>query len=309
MKKNVLVIGGTRFFGRRLVEGLLDAGHAVTIATRGLAADPFGARVRRIRVDRRDALAMARAFADEPGFDLVHDQMCYSPLDAAISADVFAGRVDRYVMASTIEVYQPLMGQLDRRLREDDIDLSRETVDLGYPWHLPEVAEAAYGKGKRQAEAFFQQDGRLPVVSARIGHVLAGPEDFTGRLKSYVQRVQSRQPLWHAAASGCSSFISAHGIADFLLWLGRSSCQGPVNAAAHGTMSALDLHRRAGQLLALPADARPVKSVVQAGELSAYDFPFRFDMDTTRAESFGHRFDHSAQWLDDLLLQHAATLA
>ena len=45
MSKRILVIGGTRFFGLRLVEGLLEAGHAVTLATRGRAADPFGGRV------------------------------------------------------------------------------------------------------------------------------------------------------------------------------------------------------------------------------------------------------------------------
>lgn len=309
MKQNVLVIGGTRFFGKLLVEGLLDAGHTVAVATRGQAPDAFGTRVRRLRVDRRDAAAMAHAFAAEPGFDWVYDQMCYSPLDAAISADTFAGKVGRYVMASTIEVYSHLQGQVDRPLREDDVDLARERVDMAYPWHAPNVAEAAYGRGKRQAEAFFHQDGRLPVVSVRIGHVLAGPEDFTGRLANYVQRVLSRQPLWHAAAPGRSSFISAPGIADFLLWVGQSSVLGPVNAAAHGPLSALDIHQRAAQVLRLPADARPVRSAVVPSELSPYDFPSRYEMDVSRAESLGHRFDQSADWLDGLILQHAKSLA
>jgi nucleoside-diphosphate-sugar epimerase len=53
MRKNILVIGGTRYFGKLLVQRLLQAGHRVTIATRGRTADPFGARIERIRVDRR----------------------------------------------------------------------------------------------------------------------------------------------------------------------------------------------------------------------------------------------------------------
>ncbi|HEX5687035.1 MAG TPA: NAD-dependent epimerase/dehydratase family protein [Ideonella sp.] len=309
MKQNVLVIGGTRFFGKLLVEGLLDAGHAVTLATRGHAPDTFGNRVRRLRVDRRDAAAMARAFANEPGFDLVYDQMCYSPLDAAISAETFAGKVGRYVMASTIEVYSHLQGQVDRPLREDDVDLAHEVVDMAYPWHAPEVAEVAYGRGKRQAEAFFHQDGRLPVVCVRIGHVLAGPEDFTGRLQSYVQRVLSRQPLCHAAVPRRSAFISAPGIAAFLLWVGRSSVLGPINAAAHGPLSALDIHQRVAHVLRSPAEARPVRSAVLPSELSPYDFPSRYEMDVSRAESLGHRFDHSGDWLDGLILQHAEALA
>ncbi|MED1852411.1 NAD-dependent epimerase/dehydratase family protein [Brevibacillus borstelensis] len=32
--KKVLVLGGTRFFGKRLVKGLVDSGYDVTIATR-----------------------------------------------------------------------------------------------------------------------------------------------------------------------------------------------------------------------------------------------------------------------------------
>lgn len=52
--KKVLVLGGTRFFGKHLVEYLLQAGHDVTIATRGVTEDSFGNEVKRIIVDRED---------------------------------------------------------------------------------------------------------------------------------------------------------------------------------------------------------------------------------------------------------------
>ncbi|MGR4032399.1 NAD-dependent epimerase/dehydratase family protein, partial [Bacillus sp. ZZQ-131] len=52
--KKVLVLGGTRFFGKHLVEYLLQAGHDVTIATRGVTEDSFGSAVKRIIVDRED---------------------------------------------------------------------------------------------------------------------------------------------------------------------------------------------------------------------------------------------------------------
>jgi len=106
MRKNILVIGGTRYVGKLLVQRLLGAGHAVTIATRGNAPDPFGQRIRRIKVDRRNERAMLAAFADGETWDLIYDQMCYSPLDAAIAVRVFKGKVKRYVMTSTIDVYR-----------------------------------------------------------------------------------------------------------------------------------------------------------------------------------------------------------
>ena len=41
----ILVIGGTKFFGIHMVNALLTKGHAITIATRGRAADPFGDKI------------------------------------------------------------------------------------------------------------------------------------------------------------------------------------------------------------------------------------------------------------------------
>ena len=49
---NILVIGGTRFFGVHTVNELVKRGHLVTIATRGLAKDSFGDKVKRIIFDR-----------------------------------------------------------------------------------------------------------------------------------------------------------------------------------------------------------------------------------------------------------------
>ena len=42
---NILVLGGTRYFGIPMVKELLAKGHDVTIATRGNAEDDFGDKV------------------------------------------------------------------------------------------------------------------------------------------------------------------------------------------------------------------------------------------------------------------------
>ena len=60
---NILVLGGTGFFGKHLVWELLHRGHEVTIATRGRTPDDFGDRVRRLIVDRTDARQMEQVFA------------------------------------------------------------------------------------------------------------------------------------------------------------------------------------------------------------------------------------------------------
>ncbi len=304
MRKNILVIGGTRYFGKLLVQRLLQAGHRVTIATRGLAPDPFGSRIERVRVDRRNEFAMRAAFANTPGYDIVYDQMCYSPIDAAISARVFAGKVKRYIMASTIDVYRPLLGSQDAPFAESAVNVLAQPIDTRYPWHDPALACESYVMGKLQAEAYFYRDGTLPVVSARIGHVLAGAEDFTGRLAHYVDLVRLGAPLRYSNAAAASSFMSAQSVTDFLVWTGAQDFKGPVNAACDGALSAFDLYHRVGMALDEPVKALPVSKAAKGGELSPFDFPSQLMADTSRATQLGYRFGHSDEWLDTLIRQH-----
>ena len=46
MKLKSIGARGTRFFGKHLVEALLQEGHDVTIAARGITEDSFGSRVK-----------------------------------------------------------------------------------------------------------------------------------------------------------------------------------------------------------------------------------------------------------------------
>lgn len=294
MHKNILVIGGTRYFGKLLVQKLLDAGHRVTLATRGISPDGFGSRGHRIRVDRRDHAAMRAAFAGSQGYDIVYDQTCYSPLDAAIAIELFAGKVERYVMASSMEVYRKLLGSQDGAFEELDLDLEAQRIDLAHPWNDPLMAEENYAEGKRQAEALLYRDGKLPVVTVRLAHVLGG-DDFTGRLAYYVALAQAGQALLYASAKGATCFISAEEVSDFLLWTGMQDFLGPVNAADNGALSALDLHRRVGKVLGLKVRALP--HITQGG-LSPFDYPVPYLMDTARANCLGYRFGDTANWLD-----------
>jgi len=304
MGKNILVIGGTRYFGKLLVQRLLNAGHQVTIATRGHASDPFGDRIKRIRVDRRNERAMLAAFAGIENYDIIYDQLCYSPLDAAIAVRVFAGKCKRYIVASTIEVYRGLLASQKSPFAEDDLQILAQPIDTQYPWHDPKLATQCYVMGKLQAEAYLYRDGSLPLVTVRIGHVLSGPEDFTGRLAHYVDLVRQFAPLRYANAAAASSFMSAQVTTDFLVWTGAQTFTGPVNAACDGGLSAFDLYLRVGMLLDAEVRALPVTHVVRPGELSPFDYPAPFMMDTTRAASLGYRFGHSDEWLDHLIRQH-----
>lgn len=300
MPKNILVIGGTRYFGKLLVQRLLRLGHSVTIATRGYAPDPFGKRIARIRVDRRNEHAMRNAFRDL-AFDIVYDQMCYSPLDAAISVRVFGGKVGRYVMTSTIDAYREAAPR--EAFRESDLPVLAQRIDTGYPWHDPSRAIESYVAGKVQAEAYLVRDGSLPLATVRLAHVLGGPEDFTGRLAHYVDLVRMKATLPYANAAARVSFMEASGAADFLVWAGMQDFRGPVNAADDGALSAFDLHARVAALLDEPARSARVAPAAP-GLLSPFDFATPLVLDTSRAKALGYRFGHTDEWLDDVIRHH-----
>lgn len=302
MSKNVLVMGGTRFIGRLLVQRLLQAGHRVTIATRGYAPDPFGERVERVRVDRRNELAMTSAFA-HASFDIVFDQMCYSPLDAAIAVRAFAGKVGRYVMTSTIDVYRSLGFGQATPLKEPDLAIEAQPIDTRYPWHDPRRATECYVAGKLQAEAYLVRAGALPLALVRLGHVLAGPEDFTGRLAHYVELARVHGLLRYARRDAAQSFMTPLAAADFLAWTGTQAFTGPVNAASDGPLSAADLYERVGDVLDTRVALRQV-APAEPGLLSPFDLPGPMVMDTSRAQALGYRFDHTDDWLDLTIRQH-----
>ncbi len=309
MTKNILVIGGTRFIGRLLVQRLLRAGHRVTIATRGYAPDPFGGSIQRIRTDRRNEPGM-RKLADAGPFDIVYDQMCYSPLDAAIAVRSFAGKVGRYVMTSTVDAYR-VLGFHARpdgvRLLETDLAVEAQPIDTAYPWHDPRRATECYVSGKVQAEAYLARDGSLPLVTPRLAHVLGGPEDFTGRLAHYVELARAGAVLPYSNEDAAVSFMTAHAAADFLFWTGMQSFTGPVNAACDGALSAAGLYRRVGEVLETAVKTRRVTPPEAPGRLSPFDLPGAMVMDTSRARALGYRFGHTDEWLDHTIRQHDLT--
>jgi nucleoside-diphosphate-sugar epimerase len=303
MSKNILVIGGTRFIGRLLVQRLLHAGHRVTVATRGYAPDPFGERIARIRTDRRNELAM-RSLAKAGPFDIVYDQLCYSPLDAAIAVRSFAGKAGRYVMTSTIDAYRALGLREPGVLHENDLAIEAQAIDAAYPWHDPRRATDCYVTGKLQAEAYLARDGSLPLVTPRLAHVLGGPEDFTGRLAHYVELARAGAVLDYANEEAAVSFMTAHAAADFLFWTGMQDFMGPVNAACDGALSAFQLHQRVGEVLETRVRTRRTAPLAAPGRLSPFDVADRMVLDTSRARALGYRFGHTDEWLDYTIRQH-----
>ncbi|MER5195864.1 NAD-dependent epimerase/dehydratase family protein [Streptomyces sp. NPDC002755] len=291
--REVLVIGGNRYFGKRLIARLLAAGDRVTVLNRGSSAPPPGAL--HLIADRDDEHALISALGPR-AFDVVVDQVCYTPRQAAIARRVFAGRTRRYVLTSTVEVYE--YEDSVACVREQDVDPLGVQVDLELPWHEPEFLDSHYGEGKRQAEAVFAAEPAFPHVAVRVAHVLGGADDFTGRLEHYASRIRAGEPITVPTVNRPATYIHVEEIADFLFWTVGQDFTGPVNAASHGTLTTRELCEAVAAHL--PA-GRTVFHEVEVGEVSPLSFRRFYGMDNTRATRLGFTFGNARRWL-----RHAA---
>ncbi|MFI5866194.1 reductase [Streptomyces sp. NPDC051546] len=274
--KKILVIGGSRYFGKHLVTLERDAGNEVAVLNRGSALPPRG--VGHLIADREDEAGLRTALGERT-FDVVFDQVCYTPRQAETARRVFAGRTGRYVMTSTMEVHDP----------------------------APPTPEArAYAEGKRRAEAVLGAESAFGHVAVRAAHVLGGGRaEFTGRLAHYVERIGAGMPVAVHSAPYPTSFVHHHEIARFLHWAGQQDFTGPVNAASHGELDVVGL----SAAVAEHVGRAPVLRTVPAGsEASPFSFDRAYAMDNGRAAGLGFRFERLADWLPRSIGESAAAL-
>ncbi|MET8097441.1 NAD-dependent epimerase/dehydratase family protein [Streptomyces sp. NPDC005236] len=287
--REICVIGGNRYFGKRLITRLIAAGDRVTVVNRGSSAPPAG--TVHLIADRDDEKSLEEALGSRV-FDVVVDQVCYTPRQAEIARRVFAGRTRRYVMTSTVEVYE--YEDTADPVGEDAVDTRTVTVHTELPWNEAEFLEAHYGEGKRQAEAVFAAGPAFPYVAVRVAHVLGGDDDFTGRLEHYADRIRTREVIAVPAVNHPATYIHVEEIADFLFWAVGEDFTGPVNAASHGALTTRELCEAIGAHL---PDGRTVLEAVEVGEVSPFSFRRSYGMDNSRAERLGFPFGDARAWL------------
>lgn len=172
--RSVLMIGGTRFFGRGILAELQRRGHAVTVLTRGNRPPPAGPAAV-LTADRKDPRALAAALGGR-GFDAVIDNVCYEPADAEAAARLFAGRCRRYVFTSSVMSYLNAY-RSGRPLAEEDWEAARSVEGMEEQYGARELD---YARNKRACEQVFLGAAELNPLVFRL-HNVVGPDDFSGK--------------------------------------------------------------------------------------------------------------------------------
>jgi nucleoside-diphosphate-sugar epimerase len=284
---NILVLGGTRFFGKKLVELCIENGHNVTILTRGQSGNPFGTKVKQLVVNRDDANALSQALSGTT-WDIVYDNICYSPNEAHQLSKILDGKTKKLVFTSTLSTY--------------DINSTVKTEEdfnpYNYEIRMGEREDFSYGEGKRQAEAVLFKEATFPVVAVRFPIVM-GENDYTRRLHFHVERILQDQPISFPNIEAKMSFITDEEAAAFLYFAGITPIEGPYNATATGAISLKDLLG-----LIEEASGKHAKISLVGGDeqsQSPYGIPADWYMSTGKAEAAGFTFSQLHDWLPTLV--------
>ncbi|BBM85517.1 NAD-dependent epimerase/dehydratase family protein [Candidatus Uabimicrobium amorphum] len=217
---NILILGGNRFFGRKLAQLLVEDNHSVTLLNRGRVDDGLGDLVQRIVCDRTDYSAM-KAALDGTCWDIVFDQVCYTHKDAKEATELFAGKVTKYIHTSTVSVYDYGVDLTEDKFNPQSYTFSKEIHDY----------MQNYKEAKRQAEVAFTKWASFPVTFVRIP-VVIGSDDYTERFAFHLSRVRDGKEMYFPNLEARKSFITSDDAAKALYFLGKNDFSGAINVAS-----------------------------------------------------------------------------
>jgi 2'-hydroxyisoflavone reductase len=291
----LLVLGGTQFVGRALVEAALADGHDVTLFHRGRTNQDLFPEATHLHGDRDGGLETLVGKT----WDACLDVNGYLPRLVRDTSALLRDTVEHLVFVSTISVYASLARPTDESgplavLADPDT----EVIDGDTYGGLKALCEAAVG------ETFGD---RSAVV--RPGYVV-GPHDHTGRFTWWVRRAATGGKLpAPVSILERAQFIDARDLGEFLLRAATERLPGVYNATGPvppiGMASVLrEASVQAGSDLEVVAV--PDGTVVDTG----VEFPLWVgepgweawaEVDVTRALDAGLRFRPLAETVRDTL--------
>jgi 2'-hydroxyisoflavone reductase len=174
----VVVLGGSRFIGRSIVEALLHRGFAVVTVNRQATPVEYSKPVERIKADRRDTERFLEILRQIDAYYLI-DVTAYCAEDTLAVLEAFRGRLVKAVHISTLSVYK----------QPTPLPISEE-------WPLQTDAANAYGFHKAECERLITAEpvARFPWTILRLPAVF-GPGDPLSREFFFFSRIITGRPV------------------------------------------------------------------------------------------------------------------
>ena len=218
---DLLVLGGSRFLGRHLVEEAIGRGHRVTLFNRGESNPGLFPEVEELWGERGGDLSPLRGRR----WDAAIDTSGYLPREVRRSAEILADSVGHYTFVSSISVYESF-GQTG--IDEDAPVLEPPNPEPG------EMSWELYGGLKVGCERAVEaaMPGRALVV--RPG-MIVGPHDYTDRFPYWRRRVaEGGDVLAPGDPERQVQLIDARDLAAWMLRMAEENRTGVYNATGPG---------------------------------------------------------------------------
>ncbi len=213
---NLLLLGGTLFLGRHVVDAALARGHAVTLFHRGKTGADLFPELEHLTGDRDGGLEALRGRS----FDAVVDTCGYVPRIVRDSARLLADTCGHYAFVSSGSVYpHPVAPGTD------------ETGTIGTLEDptVEEVTGETYGPLKALCEAEATAAFGDRALSVRAG-LIVGPHDQSDRFTYWPTRVAAgRDVLGPARPEQPVQFIDARDMAAWMVRMAERRQGGVFN--------------------------------------------------------------------------------
>lgn len=180
----ILILGGTQFVGRRLVEMLKrDSAHEITLFNRGTTNPDLFADLARITGDRDKPEDVQKIAVEH--WDCVIDISCYFPHQVRYVLQALGPFGGRYIFVSSVSVYRDLITSGDQWISDGHPVLSCA------PDEMRDESPQTYGKRKAECERIVLKD--LPHAIVLRPAMIVGRYDPTDRLYYWLYRIKKAQ--------------------------------------------------------------------------------------------------------------------
>ncbi len=212
----ILVVGGSRFSGKIVVENLVEKGHDVTVLNRGKSEQSlpefyrnekynYPKKTQVIHEDRKNKEEMKKNLSGK-NFDAVIDTCAYTVDDVQIIIENISKNLEHYILTSTASVYDEEKN-LFMPISEDAV-IGSEADDC----------PIEYSKNKRRIESFLKKlyhEINYPITLIRPTYIY-GPFNPVYREFYFYDRIMNKKPIF---MPGHGDYLVDYVFAKDVAWL------------------------------------------------------------------------------------------
>lgn len=176
--KNLLILGGSRFHGKLLVDELAN-NYNVFVLNRGNYRNTYPKNITHIKIDRNSAKDMNH-YLSKINFDIILDNNCYNSKQLEILQESTNLNKTQYIFISSAAIYF-------KHYSEEMIEESHSEYQIEKNKYSPNIID--YAMNKKECEIFIQKNFTTYTIF-RFPNIF-GENDFAHKISYYLFRFEN----------------------------------------------------------------------------------------------------------------------